>query len=82
MDNIYHTHYIFPDSGSVERRNRMKVKYTKWVDGKGLEDIQAEIYAEASGLPAQGWQIRDRNIQRGEDATRYALQRMENPWLM
>jgi hypothetical protein len=51
----------------------MKVVYKKWNTEDGLEDIQAQIYTEASGLPAQGWQIRDRNIQRGEDATRYAL---------
>ncbi|MHA2021397.1 MAG: hypothetical protein ACW96N_06760 [Candidatus Thorarchaeota archaeon] len=51
----------------------MKVVYKKWNAEDGLEDIQAQIYTEASGLPAQGWQIRDRNIQRGEDATRYAL---------
>ncbi|MFW9860726.1 MAG: hypothetical protein ACFFEX_05325 [Candidatus Thorarchaeota archaeon] len=51
----------------------MKVVYKKWNADEGLEDIQAQIYTEASGLPAQGWQIRDRNIQRGEDATRYAL---------
>ncbi|NHJ14670.1 MAG: hypothetical protein EAX95_13405 [Candidatus Thorarchaeota archaeon] len=51
----------------------MKIVYKKWNADEGLEDIQAQIYTEASGLPAQGWQIRDRNIQRGEDATRYAL---------
>lgn len=51
----------------------MKIVYKKWNADDGLEDMQAQIYTEASGLPAQGWQIRDRNIQRGEDATRYAL---------
>ena len=51
----------------------MKVVYKKWEDGEGLEDIQAEIYTGASGLPAQEWQIRVRNNQRGPDLTRYAL---------
>ena len=73
MYNVCHSHYIFSDLVSVERRNGMKVVCKKWNTDDGLEDIQAKIYTEASGLPAQGWQIRDRNIQRGEDATRYAL---------
>jgi hypothetical protein len=51
----------------------MKVVYKQWKDGEGLEDIQAEIYTGASGLPAQGWQIKARNMQRGPDLTRYAL---------
>ncbi len=51
----------------------MKVVYKNWIADEGLEDIQAEIYTGASGLPAQGWQIKERNIQRGPDLTRYAL---------
>ncbi|MGY5877151.1 MAG: hypothetical protein RTU30_15475, partial [Candidatus Thorarchaeota archaeon] len=51
----------------------MKVVYKKWEDGQGLEDAQAEIYTGASGLPAQAWQIKERNNQRGTDLTRYAL---------
>lgn len=57
----------------------MKVVYKKWNADKGLEDIQAKIYTEASGLPAQDWQIRNRNIHRGTDATRYALTEDEKP---
>jgi predicted nuclease of predicted toxin-antitoxin system len=51
----------------------LEVVYKKWNDEEGLEEIQAEIYTEASGLPANAWQIKARNIQRGEDSTRYAL---------
>ena len=51
----------------------MKVVYKKWEDGQGLEELQAQIYTGASGLPANGWQIKERNIQRGPDLTRYAL---------
>ncbi len=51
----------------------MKVKYTKWEDEKGLEEIQAKIYTEASGLPARPDEIRHRNNDRGADSTLYAL---------
>jgi len=51
----------------------MIVKYKKWESGKGLEEIQANIYTEISGLPAQAERIGPRNDERGEDATRYAL---------
>ena len=51
----------------------MKVQYKKWESGKGLEEIQANIYTEVSGLPAQAEQIGPRNDERGEDATRYVL---------
>lgn len=51
----------------------MKVQYKKWESGKGLEEIQAQIYTEVSGLPARPEQIAPRNDDRGADATRYAL---------
>lgn len=51
----------------------MKVQYKKWESGKGLEDIQAKIYTEVSGLQARAEQIAPRNDDRGSDATRYAL---------
>ncbi|TFG26733.1 hypothetical protein EU528_13915 [Candidatus Thorarchaeota archaeon] len=51
----------------------MKVQYKKWESGQGLEEIQANIYTEVSGLPARAEQIAPRNDQRGSDATRYAL---------
>jgi hypothetical protein len=51
----------------------MKVKYTKWESGKGLEEVQAKIYTEVSGLPATAEEIAPRNDNRGTDATRYAL---------
>jgi len=51
----------------------MKVEYKKWESGKGLEEIQANIYTEVSGLPARVEQIGPRNDDRGSDATRYAL---------
>ena len=51
----------------------MKVKYTKWESGKGLEEVQAKIYTEVSGLPARAEEIGPRNDNRGTDATRYAL---------
>ncbi|MCK5264372.1 MAG: hypothetical protein KAR03_02095 [Candidatus Thorarchaeota archaeon] len=51
----------------------MKVQYKKWESGKGLEEIQATIYTEVSGLPAQAEQIGPRNDERGLEATRYAL---------
>jgi hypothetical protein len=51
----------------------MKLQYKKWESGKGLEEIQANIYTEVSGLPARAEQIGPRNDERGEDATRYVL---------
>lgn len=51
----------------------MKVQYKKWESGKGLDEIQATIYEEVSGLPARGELIAARNDERGTDATRYAL---------
>ncbi len=51
----------------------MKVEYKKWESGQGLEEIQAQIYTEVSGLPARAEQIGPRNDDRGKEATRYAL---------
>jgi hypothetical protein len=51
----------------------MNVVYKKWEQGQGLEEIQANIYTEVSGLPARAEQIGPRNDERGNDATRYAL---------
>ena len=51
----------------------MNVKYQKWESGKGLEEIQAKIYTEVSGLSARAEEIGPRNDNRGKEATRYAL---------
>jgi hypothetical protein len=57
----------------------MEIQYTKWESGKGLEEIQAQIYTEVSGLPALPEQIGPRNDERGTDATRYALTKDGKP---
>ncbi|MBN2230996.1 MAG: hypothetical protein JW779_15530 [Candidatus Thorarchaeota archaeon] len=51
----------------------MNVVYKKWEPGQGLEEVQAKIYTEVSGLPARAEQIGPRNDNRGKEATRYAL---------
>ncbi len=51
----------------------MKIKYTVWEPDKGLEDIQAEIFSHASGIPERADIIRQRNLQRAPEMTRYAL---------
>ncbi len=51
----------------------MNVVYKKWNPDDGLEEVQAKIYTGVSGLPARAEDIKPRNIQRGEEATRYAL---------
>ncbi|MFW9788007.1 MAG: hypothetical protein ACFFE1_10055 [Candidatus Thorarchaeota archaeon] len=51
----------------------MKVKYTVWEPDKGLEDIQAQIFSAASGIPERAEVIRQRNLQRAPEMTRYAL---------
>ena len=51
----------------------MKVKYTVWEPDKGLEDIQAKIFSHASGIPERAEVIRQRNLQRAPEMTRYAL---------
>jgi hypothetical protein len=51
----------------------LKINYCHWEPEKGLEDIQAKIYSEASGLPVRAEQIRVRNMSRDPKMTRYAL---------
>ncbi|MHA1902600.1 MAG: hypothetical protein ACXADL_02610 [Candidatus Thorarchaeota archaeon] len=51
----------------------MKIVYKNWEPDQGLEDHQAKIYTEASGLPATADQIRERNLRRDPKFTRYAL---------
>ena len=53
----------------------MKVVYKNWEQDQGLEDIQAKIYTEVSGLStrASAEEIAARNNRRGSEMTRYAL---------
>ncbi|MFX1474973.1 MAG: hypothetical protein ACFFCO_05835 [Promethearchaeota archaeon] len=51
----------------------MKVVYTHWKPEQGLEELQAKIYTTISGLPATADQIRERNMSRSPEMTRYAL---------
>jgi len=51
----------------------MNVVYKKWNPDEKLEEAQAKIYTGVSGLPARPEEIKPRNIQRGEDSTRYVL---------
>jgi len=51
----------------------LKVIYRNWEPDQGLEEIQAKIYTEASGLPVRVEQIRARNMNRDSKMTRYAL---------
>ncbi|MHA1906889.1 MAG: hypothetical protein ACW98Y_06320 [Candidatus Thorarchaeota archaeon] len=51
----------------------MKVVYKNYEKDQGLDEIQAKIYAEASGLPATAEEIKARNIERDQKMTRYAL---------
>ncbi|MGY5881973.1 MAG: hypothetical protein RTV31_17130 [Candidatus Thorarchaeota archaeon] len=57
----------------------MKVKYTMWEPEKGLEDIQAKIFSHASGIPERAELIRQRNLQRAPEMTRYALTETGEP---
>ncbi len=57
----------------------MDVVYKKWESGKGLEEIQANIYTEVSGLPARPEEIGPRNDERGSDMTRYVLTKSNEP---
>lgn len=57
----------------------MKVVYKKWNPDDGLEEVQAKIYTDVSGLPARAEEIKPRNIERGEDSTRYALTKDGEP---
>ncbi len=51
----------------------MGIIYKNWEPNQGLEEIQAKIYTEVSGLGANAEQIGPRNDQRGTEATKYAL---------
>lgn len=57
----------------------MEVKYTVWEPDMGLEDIQAEIFSHASGIPERAEVIRERNLQRAPEMTRYALSKEGKP---
>ncbi|MHA1964503.1 MAG: hypothetical protein ACXACG_01460 [Candidatus Thorarchaeota archaeon] len=57
----------------------MNVVYKKWNPDEKLEEVQAKIYTGVSGLPARPEEIKPRNIQRGEDSTRYALTKKGDP---
>ena len=57
----------------------MNVVYKNWNPDDGLEEVQATIYTGVSGLPARPEEIKPRNIQRGENATRYALTKEGEP---
>jgi len=51
----------------------MEVKYKIWEPDQGLEDVQAKIFSEASGIPERAEVIRERNLQKAPEMTRYAL---------
>jgi len=57
----------------------MNVVYKKWNPDDGLEEVQAKIYTEVSGLPARAEEIKPRNNTRGVDSTRYALTKEGEP---
>ncbi|MFW9788008.1 MAG: hypothetical protein ACFFE2_04700 [Candidatus Thorarchaeota archaeon] len=57
----------------------MNVIYKKWNPDEKLEEAQAKIYTGVSGLPARPEEIKPRNIQRGEDSTRYVLTKEGEP---
>ncbi|MHA1943031.1 MAG: hypothetical protein ACW96M_01415 [Candidatus Thorarchaeota archaeon] len=57
----------------------MNVVYKKWNPEEKLEEVQAKIYTDVSGLPARPEEIKPRNIQRGEESTRYALTKEGEP---
>ena len=57
----------------------MNVVYKNWKSGEKYEEVQAKIYTEVSGIPANAEQIGPRNDQRGTDATRYAFTKDGEP---
>lgn len=57
----------------------MDVKYKKWKSGEGLEEVQARIYTEVSGIPARAEEIGPRNDERGTEASRYAFSKEGEP---
>ncbi len=57
----------------------MDIVYKNWASGQGLEDVQARIYSEVSGIPANAEEIGPRNDTRGSDASRYAFTKDGTP---
>jgi hypothetical protein len=57
----------------------MNVVYKNWTSGEGLEDVQAKIYKEVSGIPVDAERIGPRNDGRGAEATRYAFTKEGEP---
>ncbi|MFW9960692.1 MAG: hypothetical protein ACFFDV_06725 [Candidatus Thorarchaeota archaeon] len=57
----------------------MNVEYKNWKPGQKYEEVQAKIYTEISGLPANPEEIGPRNDRRGEDATKYAFTKEGEP---
>lgn len=57
----------------------MEIKYVLWEPDKGLEDIQAKIFSEASGLPERAEVIRERNLQKAPEMVRFALTKDGEP---
>lgn len=57
----------------------MKVVYKNYEADQGLDELQAKIYTEASGLPATAEEIRARNIERDQKMTQYALTEAGEP---
>lgn len=57
----------------------MDVVYKKWKSGEGLEEVQARIYTEVSGIPANAEAIGPRNDERGTEASRYAFTKEGEP---
>lgn len=57
----------------------MKVEYKDWKSGEKYEEVQAKIYTEISGLPANPDEIGPRNDRRGVYATRYAFTKDGEP---
>ncbi|MCK5390201.1 MAG: hypothetical protein KAJ36_06910 [Candidatus Thorarchaeota archaeon] len=57
----------------------MNVEYKNWESGKKYEEVQAKIYTEVSGTPANAEQIGPRNDERGTDSTRYAFTKEGEP---
>ncbi len=51
----------------------MKIIYRLYEPDQGLAELQAQIYTKASGLSANAEEIRQRNLNRAPEMTRYAL---------
>ncbi|MGY5864443.1 MAG: hypothetical protein RTV41_07545 [Candidatus Thorarchaeota archaeon] len=57
----------------------MEVVYKYWKSDQGFEDVQARIYTEVSGIPADAKEIGPRNDERGSEASRYAFTKDGEP---